>query len=293
MQNLLAVDIGGTAIKAGIWKDNQLETIPKKSTPKTWQALKEILFDWIEIYGPDGVAISTPGSVDVSKGIIYGISAVPYIHRFEIRKELQEAFNLPVSIQNDANCAALAELWQGNAQNLETVAFMIIGSGIGGAYVCEGKLQSGAHLFGGEFGYQILNGESLATLSESASPVSVAQRYTEQRQDGTIYTGEDLFNLAQSGDKLAKDCINSMYDALAIGIYNISLAIDPERVLIGGGISKQPALIENLKSKVGLLLEKTGASELKFELECCRFYNDANLMGAVYQFILENGANLK
>lgn len=78
-----------------------------------------------------GVAISSPGSVDTKTGIIYGLSAIEYIHRFEIRKELEALFGLRVSIQNDANCAALAEVWKGNAAEVSNSAFLIIGSGVG------------------------------------------------------------------------------------------------------------------------------------------------------------------
>ena len=101
----------------------------------------------------DGVAISAPGAVDDKKGIIGGCSAVPYIHDFFIQKELETLFELPVSLENDVNCAALAEVFKGAAKDVDHALFIVIGTGIGGAIIQNRKLHKGRNLFGGEFGF--------------------------------------------------------------------------------------------------------------------------------------------
>ena len=176
-QKILAIDIGGSAIKSGLWENDELTELPSFETPKTWDEMKAYLKSLVEEHQiTEGVAISAPGAVNAEEGVIYGVSAVPYLHRFPIKQELAEFLGVPVSFQNDANCAALAEVWQGNAKGLESAAMMIIGTGIGGGVVINGELRTGANLFGGEFGYQIMNNETLETLSDLGSPVAMSKR---------------------------------------------------------------------------------------------------------------------
>jgi len=289
MKKILAVDIGGTAIKSGVWNGYELIAGETIVTPKTWQEMKKVLIDWVNKLKIDGLALSCPGTVNVETGIITGTSAIPYIHHFPIKEELSKVLPCAVSLQNDANCAALAELWLGNAQNKASAAFLIIGSGIGGAYVNNGKLQTGENLFGGEFGYQIMDSESLATFSESASPVTVARLFSSEMADGIEYTGQEMFSLAAEGHPLAKKMTDRLYQVLSIGIYNILLSIDPGLILIGGAISQQTELITELKQRVDRLLYEKGAQEMCYQIKKCKFLNKSNLIGAIQQFQIENG----
>lgn len=287
-QKILAVDIGGTAIKSGLWQSDGLVELPSVDTPKTWEEMKAYLKTSVDEHQiTDGVAISAPGAVDAEAGVIYGVSAVPYLHRFPIKQELADFLEIPVSFQNDANCAALAEVWQGNAQGLSSVALMIIGTGIGGGVITDGKLRTGANLFGGEFGYQIMNHDTLETLSDLGSPVAMAKRYSKLKADDRDYTSKEVFDLAEAGDEMAKEQIEQFYNALSIGIYNVLISLDPDRVLIGGGISTRADLLVNLEERVQELLLEKGAKELKLSIMPCKFLSQANLIGAVYQFITE------
>lgn len=287
-QKLLAIDIGGSSVKAGIWEQEQLTELPSFATPKTWEEMKAYLKSLVEDYEiTEGVAISAPGAVDADEGVIYGVSAVAYLHRFPIKKELAAFLGMPVSFQNDANCAALAEIWQGNGKGLESVALMIIGTGIGGGIALNGKLRTGAHLFGGEFGYQILNYDTLETLSELGSPVMMAKRYSKIKADGKKYTSKDVFAFAAAGEALAQEQIERFYQAISMGIYNVLISLDPDRVLIGGGISTRDDLLPNLEERVQHLLTKNGAKELAADIMPCKFLDQANLIGAIYQFLTE------
>ncbi|MEG0373289.1 MAG: ROK family protein, partial [Enterococcus sp.] len=271
-QKILAIDIGGSTIKSGLWENNSLTELPSLITPKTWNEMKAYLKSLVEKHQiTDGVAISAPGAVNAEEGIIYGVSAVPYLHRFPIKQELTDFLGVPVTFQNDANCATLAEVWQGNAQGIEAVAFMIIGTGIGGGIAIDGKLRTGANLFGGEFGYQIINPTTLETLSDLGSPVSMAKQFSKLKAEGREYTSKEVFDLAATGDELAQEQIDQFYDALSIGIYNILVSLDPDRILIGGGISTRADLLENLEVRVQRLLQKNGAKELKASMMPCKF----------------------
>ena len=287
-QKILAIDIGGSAIKSGLWGNEALTELPSYPTPKTWDEMKaylKLLVDEHQI--TDGVAISAPGAVNVEEGVIYGVSAVPYLHRFPIKQELANFLSVPVSFQNDANCAALAEIWQGNAKGLESAALMIIGTGIGGGIAINGKLRSGTNLFGGEFGYQVMNDDTLETLSDLGSPVAMSKRFSNIKADDRSYTSKEIFDLAEAGDELAQEQIDYFYNALSIGIYNILVSLDPDRVLIGGGISTREDLLFNIEERVQQLLLKKGAKDLQASIMPCKFLSQANLIGAVYQFLEE------
>lgn len=287
-QKILAIDIGGSAIKSGLWENDELTELPSFETPKTWDEMKAYLKSLVDEHQiTEGVAISAPGAVNAEEGMIYGVSAVPYLHRFPIKQELAEFLGVPVSFQNDANCAALAEVWQGNAKGLESAAMMIIGTGIGGGVVINGELRTGANLFGGEFGYQIMNNETLETLSDLGSPVAMAKRYSKIKADDRRYTSKEVFDLAEAGDELAQEQIDQFYNALSIGIYNVLISLDPDRVLIGGGISTREDLLVNIEERVQELLLQKGAKELKASIMPCKFLSQANLIGAVYQFLTE------
>lgn len=287
-QKILAIDIGGSAIKSGLWENEALTELLSYPTPKTWDEMKAYLKLLVEEHQiTDGVAISAPGAVNVEEGVIYGVSAVPYLHRFPIKQELADFLSVPVSFQNDANCAALAEIWQGNAKGLESAVLMIIGTGIGGGIAINGKLRSGTNLFGGEFGYQIMNNDTLETLSDLGSPVAMSKRFSNIKADDRNYTSKEIFDLAEAGDELAQEQIDYFYNALSIGIYNILVSLDPDRVLIGGGISTREDLLFNIEERVQQLLLKKGAKELKASIMPCKFLSQANLIGAVYQFLEE------
>ncbi|MGO3603450.1 MAG: ROK family protein [Enterococcus malodoratus] len=287
-QKILAIDIGGSAIKSGLWENEALTELPSYPTPKTWDEMKAYLKLLVEEHQiTNGVAISAPGAVNVEEGVIYGVSAVPYLHRFPIKQELANFLSVPVSFQNDANCEALAEIWQGNAKGLESAALMIIGTGIGGGIAINGKLRSGTNLFGGEFGYQVMNDDTLETLSDLGSPVAMSKRFSNIKADDRSYTSKEIFELAEAGDELAQEQIDYFYNALSIGIYNILVSLDPDRVLIGGGISTREDLLFNIEERVQQLLLKKGAKELKASIIPCKFLSQANLIGAVYQFLEE------
>lgn len=282
---LLVVDIGGTTVKYALYKDNHLQDASSFRTPKSWEEMKAHLFEVRSSFideSIEGIAISSPGAVDVNNGIIHGISAIPYIHEFEIVRELEELFQLPVTIENDANCAALAELAYGVAKSVGTVLFFIIGSGVGGAVAIDGKLHKGPNLFGGEFGYMILNNGY--TLSQLASPVHVANRYSSENRLSTPISGQELFQLSDSGDLGAGEAVKGLIQALGSGIFNSSLVLNPDLVVLGGAISKRKALVKEILEQIDCLREKTGAEDLTIPLVTCQFYNDANLLGAVVHF---------
>ena len=147
---LLTIDVGGTSIKYASFDKGQLANKGTKATPKTldafYQVFSEIKEEVSQHTDLTGIAISCPGAVSKADGIIYGASALPYIHNFPIKTAFEELLGLPVSVENDANCAALAEVSYGAGKNYQDLLFFVIGTGIGGAVVLDKKIRHGAHL---------------------------------------------------------------------------------------------------------------------------------------------------
>lgn len=290
---ILAFDIGGSAVKHGVWSEDQLVQKESFKTPKTWSEMKEQLIaikeKTEENFSLEGVAFSAPGAVNQLDRQIEGISAVPYLHFFPIYDELEKAFGLPVSFENDANSAGLAEVWKGSAKENDTVIFVVIGTGIGGAVIVNNKVHHGAHLFGGEFGYMMLNEKQ--TFSELATAVRMARRYADRK--GLSYDdidGKRVFELADEGDPIAKEEVDSFFYYLTMGLYNIAYSFDPEKILIGGGVSNLEGLVDRLNIEFDKLLDRNSFNTFRPELALCTFRNDANLIGAVYNFLQKNNA---
>lgn len=281
--DLAAIDIGGTTIKIATWKDNQLQDKHAVDTPKDLESFYQVLTNEVnkikENTDIKGVAISSPGAVNQKTGIIGGSSAIPYIHNFKIVDELEKRFGLPVSIENDANSAALGELAEGSGKGCDSMAFFVIGTGIGGALIINHKVWHGAHLFGGEFGYMIMGDH---TLSELASPVSMANRYNERT--GKHLDGKTIFELADQDDPVASDVRQTLIHSLAVAIYNIQHSFDPEKIVLGGGISNNPELIPLLNKEIDRLRDGLDLITLKPDIVLCKLKSEANLRGAVADF---------
>ncbi|MFS1663644.1 ROK family protein [Streptococcus sp. zg-JUN1979] len=290
---LLVFDIGGTSVKYALFKDGELGEVSYFQTPKTWDALKVQIKSLKETYETEGIvglAFSCLGVVDAKKGMIGGVSAVPYLHHFPIVRELEDLCQLPVAIENDANCAALAELSFGVARDVADSAFFIIGSGVGGALILDRSLRKGVDLFTGEFGLMsMMNGE---TLSQLVSPVHLAKRYQKEMKTPAI-TGEDIFRLAKTGDKLAGDLVSSFYETLSRAIVNVALVVNPELIVIGGAISKRDDLLTYLNQSIEQLKVGLHIEDLTCRLATCRYYNDANLLGAASNWLTQFGTMSK
>lgn len=282
---IIAFDIGGTSVKYGLWDKGTLCEKGFFATPHTWIDLKEDFKHVVKHFALsakiEGVGFSFPGAVDSNAGKIDGSSAIPYIHHFPLKEELERELLLPISLENDAKCAALAEMWQGAAKDVSNALFVVIGSGIGGAVIVNHEIVKGINLFGGEFGYMLLNKKD--TFSYLASPVHAAARY--RKQSGQAVTGVELFQRAEAGDDIARQEVDGMQRALAQGLHNLLVCFNPERIIIGGAISAREGYIEEVTSLTRSLIRQTNADDVKVEIVPCQFHNDANLVGAVAAFL--------
>lgn len=289
----LIFDIGGSSTKVGLIKDKKIEykyTIDRKETLEDFlNTLEEEVASAIEKYNILGVGFSSPGTVNPDTGEVGGESALEYIHTYNFAKHIKEKFSIPVAIENDANCSALAQMYMDTPIE-KNIAFVVIGSGIGGAIIKDGDLVRGRRLEAGEFGYMLLKKEAgeytnfsrLATLPNLVRKLE--EKYNIVEKPHIVL--ENYFNKIEpyySEGKL-------MFEYLSMGLYNIQYIYDPEVIYIGGGISQSEKYIDEVKNYLKLL-PFSGAD---IKIRATTFFNDNNLYGAYANLTnqIEKGGNL-
>ena len=295
-KNYLAIDIGGTSIKVAIVNDqgNLIDKASYKTPQDSYEALlktiKSIIVDYKSTYKIAGIGFAIPAATDTVKGIIKSKGSLKYIKDKKIVDDLKATEDLPMIIENDANCAALAEVWLGSAKVNNDIVFLIIGTGIGGALIHNRKVVSGANLFAGEFGYGIHNfnyddmsGDIWSLTGATQILVEKAAKVLGAEYDSL--NGKKVFQLAHEGNEALMKLIDEFYFTLAIGIHNIQYYIDPEKIILGGGISQREDLIKEINNRLRIVYKKLSIDEIFPNLDTCTFNNDANLLGAVYNYI--------
>lgn len=281
---LAAFDIGGSAVKYGLWTGETLSHQGQFTTPDTFEDMKHRMKEVIDAYpiAVEGVAMSAPGAVNAVARQIEGISAVEYLHHFPIYDAFEEAFGVPVTIENDANCAGIAEIELGAGKGYKDAVFIVLGTGVGGSVFINGKIHKGAHLFGGEFGL-MTSRRSDKILSSNGTIVKVALAY--EKETGKKVNGKDIFDLMEAGDVLATRLVNDMYEYVASALFNIQVSLDPELVIIGGGVSARKEIATEIGERLQRFLTEERVGDIMPDMKVCEFANDANLVGAAMNFI--------
>lgn len=294
--NYLTLDIGGSSIKyALINKDG--EFVEKGSTIAPRESIEQFVTVIGELYDKYadqilGMAISMPGAIDPVKGFAYTGGAYTYIKDMDIVKILQERCPLPITIGNDAKCAANAEVGFGSLKDVDDAAVIILGTGIGGCIVQNGKVHIGKHFSSGEFSWMRTNGEDgnnfdYAWASTNGIPGLLKAIQTSVGTDEK-FTGKEIFEMANAGDEKVLAGLDKFCKHLAVQIYNLQALFDPEKIAIGGGISAQPLLFELVDKHIEEMYQ-TGIKSVspipRPVVVACQYRNDANLLGAFYQHI--------
>lgn len=298
MSNYIVFDIGGSSVKWSIMsKMGDILTKDKikvaDSVDQFFEELSKIVNINKDNFNLKGIAISSPGAVDSITGIVGGTSAIPYIHGPNFKEILKEKTGLDVAIENDANCAALGECWLGAAKEENDCAFVVCGSGIGGAIVKDKKVHTGIHKHGGEFGYCIVDydkdgEEKYLTWSRVGSTSALARAISQRKGlEEKDIDGLKAFQLYDEGDIIAVEEVNKYFRYMAIGIYNIQYTYDPEVIVLGGAISEREGYIESINEKLDEIMSNNTDGKIKPIIKKCVYGNDANMIGALYNLLNE------
>ena len=275
----LVFDIGGSSNKYALIENDKIVEKFSSKQEKNMEDLLKFFEDKINFFAKnhklDGIGFSSPGTVDSSTGNIYGKSAVEFITEYNFAMEIKNKFNLPVAIENDANCAALAEIFYGKVDK-NYLAFLIIGSGIGGSITKNGKIIKGKSLEAGEFGYMLLKNEdgNFDNFSKLATLPNIRRKMIKKYGiDESTYLIFDKY--MQKKEPYFTE-VDQMFTYLAMGIYNIFYTVNPEIIYLGGAISSDERFVREIKNKLN-----TGVfRSIDIDISPVSFFNDNNLYGA-------------
>lgn len=286
----LCFDIGGTFIKYGLFSaSGEALSATAKVATGVEETTNHILQQVLEIIGQvqqqekiAGVAISTAGVVNALDGSIrFAGPTIPGYTGTPLKEAVESFANVPCTVINDVNAACLGEFWQKFAkQNVQTLACLTIGTGVGGAVIVNGQLHNGYTDMAGEIGYLPINGQHFQDLASTTALLNRIKDLT-----GETLSGEQFFvKITEGVDTVYQQCLRAFIADLATGILSIIYLLNPEVIVIGGGIMAQEAIILPLLEEA---LKKQVIDErfLSAKIQAAALGNDAGMLGALYQLL--------
>lgn len=301
----IGFDIGGTTIKYGVL-DQEGNILEKAAIPTNYELLifldelEKIIQEAQERYETiEGIGISAPGIIQ-KDGYMLTAGAIKPFYGANIKVELEKRTGLAVSIENDANAAAIAERWIGNAIGMDNYLCIVLGTGIGGGIVINGEIFRGAHGMAGEFGWSIIDAlpetgdiEEVSWNRRAATVGGLCYQYNLAQKASNkdivdIWDARDIFAKELAGEPLAIKIVDQFLTDLAVGMINLISCFDPEVILFGGGISSNIVFNERLQKRLAEIMHRHGSIHyLKGKtiapVRPAKLQNDAGMIGAVYQ----------
>lgn len=288
MKRYLGIDVGGSSIKYAVYDENGIcESGSEKSVATVRDSLENVLDEFAQIIMSqgelDGVGMSIPGGINSETGTIIEGGAITVLGGVNIIEEMKRRTPYTIAAENDANCVALAEKWLGAGRGVKNFVCITIGTGIGGGIVLNNQLYTGSNFFAGEFGYMI-NHEfddfkdiKIMSATSASIPfiknVAIALNVPVSSLDGV-----KVFQMIEEENPVVCEVYKKWIRALATGILNIGFALDPEKILIGGGVSVVPRLIVDINEE----LKQMNRYSKHWSVEVCQQFNGAGKIGAAY-----------
>ena len=271
---VFAADLGGTHLRAAIVDESgRIHFRLKQPTPRADSAdeiVRSLVSAFRECeeqiatkgYGNEirAVSIAVPGTVNVAEGVVVTVPNLRSLDGFPLTKILTEELQRPAILENDANAAAMGEMWRGAGRGRSTIVCVTLGTGVGGGIILDGKLWRGVdgaaaeigHMGVDPFGGVACGCGSRGCLEVYASATAIVRmtreaspRYPDStlRVDANL-TGETIFAAGVAGDELALEVFRRMGVYLGIGLANLINIINPEMIVIGGGVMNGWELFE-------------------------------------------------
>lgn len=304
------VDIGGTTCKIGLFCMDG--TLVEKWEIKTNKAdggshvLEEVAkavegkMKEREITSADvkGIGLDVPGPVRAD-GLVLQCVNLGW-ENYPASEILSKRMGMTVKICNDANAAALGEMWQGGGKGYTDVVMVTLGTGVGGAVILGGKIIPGSHGIGGELGHVTIKPEETAVcacgkhgcLEQYASAtgvVRVAKNLLAERNKDSVLrkskelTAKEIFDAAKAGDEVAEAAVEELGNKLGLALAGVSCIIDPEIFVIGGGVSRAGELL--LKTVERHFKPETLPAGRLSKFALATLGNDAGMYGCVQMLL--------
>lgn len=275
MSKLLIIDIGGSSVKTAEFTiDGKLLTKGSFDVPASYELMKAKIISIFQAGDFSGISISSPGSIDTTTGQGYGLSAISYIPcGGNLKDDLTKELGVPVAIENDANCAGLSEVHF--SQGLNSIAYIVLGSGVGGCMIVDGKVVTGSTFFGGEFGYIPYKD---GTYSMYGGMIGLSRRATGTEQ---IIPGLEIFEKYEQGVESYVNAVSEYYDAIANLVTILKYTQNPEAIIFAGAITNRPTFIAELTNAMDKITNSNIDSKIDdVNIKIGQFGSDANLYGA-------------
>lgn len=281
----VGLDVGGTTMKAAVVDDSgrafhpvSLDTNSERGQTAGLHTMTATIEAAVEAAGLKmaeitAIGVATPGLMDIAAGLILDPPNFPGWKNVPVREHVEKAFGKPTAYQNDANAAAFGEKWVGAAKGARSMVMFTLGTGVGGAVVIGDRVVEGEHSHGGELGHLRIDlpdrGRrcgcgARGCLEAYASASSVVERardelaawrgHTELKRYQTVFddqfNAKVIFDLAASGDECARKVVDDTAYFLALGACATIAAVDPEVIVIGGGMAKSKEFLAKVDEYV-------------------------------------------
>jgi len=304
----LGIDLGGTNIKIGLFdgqgqvvaRDSLLSRIdlgPESTVERVADAVRRLVSpaEWRKVHA---LGIGCPGPIDLEQGRIIKAGNLRAFDNFPVRARLSQKLNLPAHFDNDANAACWGEFWVGAGKDVSDMGLLTLGTGIGGGIICAGELVHGCEGNAAELGHMIIqpagrqctcgqqgcleayaSATATCARAEEALDRATSSSLAQIRQETGSITAEDVFDQARKGDTLANEIIDGTARALAQACVNIRHLIEPQRVVMAGGMSKAGDILVN---RIRVFYEQMIWSLKPEPMDIClaKLGDDAGVIGA-------------
>lgn len=304
MKYCFGVDIGGTTVKIGLfttegellekWEiKTRTENKGEAILPDIAESLKRKMEEkGLAVQEMSGIGIGIPAPVD-AKGVVQNTANLGWGYK-EVKREMEELTGLPVEAGNDANVAALGEMWLGAGKGQENMIMVTLGTGVGGGVIVNGRPLVGAHGAGGEIGHLCVNYEETehcgcgktGCLEQYASATGIARlarKRLEKDDADTVLRGcqlsaKSVFDALKEGDKVAEEIVEEFGEYLGHALANLAAVTDPAVIVIGGGVSRAGEILLGYVEKN--FQKKAFFSNKDTEFVLATLGNDAGICGA-------------
>ena len=284
---ILVFDIGGTSIKYGVCIDDQLQDVKETPTNASLggRHIVETLISLIKEQSDyDAIGISTAGQVNSKEGfIIYANQNIPNYTGTQIKKELEELFHVPVTVENDVNAAAMGEAIYGAGKDYKQFLMLTYGTGVGGATVTDKEVYYGSSYSASEFGAIITHSDvrlagndyfdgCYEKYASTTGLVKLAMEYNPESNNGrNIFENLD--------DPKVNEILDRWVDEIMLGLATLTHIYNPPCIILGGGIMVQPLIMKKIEEKKSRFIMPSFAH---VNLIPAALGNSAGLLGANY-----------
>ena len=293
---LMVYDVGGTEIKYALM-DEQFNIYDKGYVPTPKDSFEDFAAVISEKYlahkdEAEGIAMSLPGFIDVENGVVRGGGALLYNIGQPVGKMLEERCGCKVVLENDGKAAAAAEFYSGVLKGCQNAAVFVMGTAVGGGLIINGQPVRGRHFTAGEFSFintdsELFN-EPMHYMGTQCSTQGLLIMYMIESGSKEMINGREFFARLEN-DEIAQRVLDKFADNVAKQCYNLYWLLDLEKIAIGGGISRQPILIEKIKEKYAQINKESPLTKYLptsyLEIVACEHGNDANMIGAFMNYL--------